>query len=918
LPELAIQYGDFAVWQREWLQGERLERELSYWREQLGGELPTLELPTDRVRPATHTYRGAGEYLELSPALVENLKTLSRREGVTLYMTLLAAFNVLLARYSGQADICIGTPIAGRTRAETEELIGFFVNTLVLRADMSGNPGFREFLAQVRERSLGAYVHQDVPFERLVEELQPSRSLSHTPLFQVMFMLQNAPVGELKLQDLTLSEIDTGVSTAKYDLSLSMTESEEGLNGSLIYNTDLFDAETIQRLLRHFQTLLEAVAADPQRRLSDLSLLTGDERRQLLVEFNDTERDYPREQTIQELFEEQAARRPESLALRCDGQQMSYGELNARANQLAHYLRKRGVGPEATVGILSGRSLELVVGMLAVLKAGGAFVPLDYHHPPQRLASMLEETGARVLLTQERMRDRLPEFNGEVLSLDGEQSLFDGEPTTNPEARNPPEHLAFIYHTSGSTGRPKGVLAVHRGVVNYLAFVAGNYELSERDVVLQVASLTFDASVRDILGTLAGGAKLVLVGDEDARDPLALLRQIEAQGVTCILSIVPTLLRSLVETAAEGVRPGATLRLILASGENLLFSECERARSVFGPQLSLVNQYGATECTMSQTFHRVRETEAQGVVPAGRPISNTQVFILDGRLEPCPVGVAGEVHIGGAGLARGYLRSPELTALKYIPHPHAREAGARLYKTGDRARYLPDGRIELLGRLDQQLKVRGMRIEPGEIEGALGAHENVRACVVVAREDAPGDQRLVAYVVLRRTQEGEGLRAHLKERLPAHMLPSAFVVLDALPLTSNGKIDRAALPAPDRSANESAPSFVAPRTPLEESLCGIWAEILGVGRVGVEDNFFELGGHSLLATQVMSRIRKTLQIELPLRALFEQPTVASLAVLLEPGARSELSEMEKIAQILRQVNELSPDEARALLVNRKS
>jgi amino acid adenylation domain-containing protein len=728
-----------------------------------------------------------------------------------------------------------------------------------------------------------------------------------------MFMMQNASSGQLELQELSLSEIDVGVTGAKYDLSLSMTESEEGLNGSLIYNCDLFDATTIRRLLGHFQTLLEGIASDPQQRLFDLPLLTESERRQLLVEYNRTQSDYPRERCIQQLFEEQAARRPEAVALQFDGVEISYGELNKRANRLAHHLRRRGVGPEVTVGILMGRSRELVVGLLGVLKAGGAYVPVDVNYPARRLSLMLEEAGAHILLTQERWRDRLTEFKGEVLSIDAEQTLCVGEQTTNLEPLNNPEHLAYIYYTSGSTGRPKGVLSTHRGVVNYLAFVVRNYELTERDVVLQVASLTFDASVRDILAPLVAGAKLVLVGDDDARDPLLLLSKITEQRVTCILSIVPALLHTLLESAAGAVQLYETLRLILASGEHLLLSECLRARSVFGRQLSIFNQYGATECTMSQTFHRVHETNPQGVAPAGKPIFNTQVFILDRQLNLCPVGVAGEVHIGGIGMARGYLLSPELTALKFIPHPHAEEAGARLYKTGDLARYLPDGNIELFGRLDHQLKVRGMRVEPGEIESALCGHENVRASVVIAREDAPGDKRLVAYVVLRHQHEGEDLRAFLKERVPEHMLPSAFVMLDALPLNTNGKVDRAALPAPEKSATVSSKTYVAPRTTVEELLCDIWAEILGVEQVGIEDNFFELGGHSLLATQVMSRIRQTLRIELPLRSLFEQPTVATLAATLEPDARSELSEMEKLAQILKRVDELSPDEARALL-----
>lgn len=911
LPELPIQYADFAIWQREWLTGERLEEQLSYWREKLSGALPVLELPTDRLRPAIQGHRGAHEAFDLPEALSRKIRSFSNDEGVTLFMTLLAAFKVLLHRYTGQTDICVGMPIANRTRSETESLIGFFINNLVLRSNLKGNPTFRSFLAQVREETLSAYAHQDMPFEKLVEELQPDRSMSYMPFFQVSFMVQNAFSGEAPLlQDLNTSDWEYDVQSAKYDLSFSITELENSLFVLSVYNRDLFDKATIKRLLRHYQILLDNIVANPEQRIAELSLLTEEEQL-LFAEVNDTQAEYPAAKRIHELFEEQAARRPEAIAVVFDGRELTYEELNRQANRLARHLRRYGVGPETIVGVLMERSLEMVVGLLGVLKAGGAYLPLDLNYPEQRLAAMLEESRVNLILTQERWQKSLPEFKGTVLCLDSDLASFRDEEASNLRTLNHPESLAFVFYTSGSTGKPKGVMATQRSAVNYLAHIVRDYQVSDVDVVLQTASLSFDASVRDIIGPIIAGAKLVLVPDYDVKDPFALLSQIKEHGVTCILSVVPTMLRSLTDAAADSGTTRSTLRLILTSGESLSLAECARVRALLGEHVSIFNQYGATECTMSSTRYRTPEALSSGKALAGKPIANSKVYILDANFRQCPVGVSGEIHIGGVGVARGYLLSPDLTALKYIPDPFSKNAGARLYRTGDLGRFLRSGEIELHGRVDRQVKVRGIRIEPGEIETVLNDHENVREAVVIVREDTPGNQRLVAYVVLR--QPDNNLRAFVKARVPDHMVPACFVVMDKLPVTPNGKVDYAALPVPDETSFDSVKEFVAPRTPVEETLAQIWREILEIERVGIYDNFFELGGHSLLATQVVSRVRKTFKVDLPLRAIFDSPTIAGLATTVESMSRMESDETEKLAQLVKQIDQLSINEIKVLL-----
>jgi amino acid adenylation domain-containing protein len=876
LPQLPIQYADFAHWQRQWLQGEVLAAQLSYWQQQLAGAQTVLELPTDRPRPAVQTFRGATQFLTLAEPLSQKLKTLSQRSGVTLFMTLLAAFQTLLYRYTGQEDICIGSPIANRNRSETEELIGFFVNTLVLRTDMSENPSFQELLGRVREVTLGAYAHQDLPFEQLVEALQPERNLSHQPLFQVMFVLQNAPMSALELPDLTLSSLEMESSTAKFDLTLSIEDTEQGLVGSLEYNTDLFDAATISRMLEHFQTLLEGIVANPDQRLSDLPLLTQLERQQLLVEWNDTQVDYPKHLCIHQLFEAQVERTPDAVAVVFEDQQLTYGELNRRANQVAHHLRSLDVGPDSLVGICVERSLEMVIGLLGILKAGGAYVPLDPDYPSERLAYMLSDSQVPVLLTQEKLMSRLSEHQARVVCLDKDWGVTLTENEENPVSGVKPENLAYVIYTSGSTGKPKGVLVTHQGLCNLGSAQIRLFDLRSDSRVLQFASFSFDASISEIVMALCSGAMLCL-GTRESLLPGHTLMQFLLEHAITHMTLPPSALATLPTEELPA------LQNIIVAGEacsTALFAQWSKGRRFF-------NAYGPTESTVCATVYECPNGSRK--LPIGRPIINTQVYILDPHLQPVPVGVPGELYIGGAGLARGYLNRPELTSEKFICNPFSDEPGARLYKTGDLGRYLSDGNIEFLGRLDDQVKIRGFRIELGEIETVLGQHPAVNEAVVVVREDVPGNKRLVAYVVLNASSAPsmqELLHHFLKQQLPEYMVPSALVLLEALPLTPNGKIDRRTLPAPDMARPEWSGALVSPRTPVEKQLAGIWADVLGLQQVGIHDNFFEVGGDSILSIQIIARANQA-GLKLTPKHLFQHQTIAELAEVAGTGEANQ-------------------------------
>jgi amino acid adenylation domain-containing protein/non-ribosomal peptide synthase protein (TIGR01720 family) len=879
LPELPLQYADYAAWQREWLQGEALERQLAYWRTQLGGELPVLELPTDKPRPALQTYNGGYETFLLPASLSEALRGLSRREGATLYMTLLAAWQALLSCHTGQEDIVVGSPIAGRNRGETEDLIGFLVNTLVLRVNLSGDPTFGELVRRVKEVSLGAYAHQDVPFEKLVEELQPERDLSRSPLFQVAFVYQNAGQETLQLPDLKLSSFNDDRQTAKFDLTLTMAERDGRLRGLLVYNSDLFEEATMKRMLGRFEVLLEAAALTPDARLSALPVLTETERRLLLHDWNRTAADYPRQSCVHELFEQQAALTPEAVALVYGDEEVTYRELNERANRLAHHLRGVGVGAESRVGLCVGRSAALVVGLLGILKAGGAYVPLDPSYPAERLAWMMEDAGVAALVSEEAAVEELPAFWGPVVCLDDDEVTLAAYDVENPSATATADNLAYVIYTSGSTGQPKGISIVHRAITRLVCNT--NYiTLGPEDRVAQASNSSFDAATFEIWGALLHGARLVGISKEVALSPAEMGRELREQGVSALF-LTTALFNQLAE-AAPGCFRG--VRHLLFGGEAV---DARRVRQVLrdGKPERLLHVYGPTESTTFATWHPVEEVGEEDVtVPIGRPLSNTELYVLDARLRPVAVGVVGELYIGGDGLARGYLKRPALTAERFVPHPFASEAGARLYRTGDLVRYLAGGEVEFVGRADHQVKVRGFRIELGEIETVLGRHAAVKDVAVVARPDERGDRRLVAYVVPTDGEawpEAGAWRSWLKERLPDYMIPSAFVEMAQLPLTPNGKVDRKALPAPAEARAEVRGEQTGARTPTEELVAGIFCELLGVAEVGREEDFFELGGHSLLATQLVSWVREAFGVEVPLRTVFERPTVAGLAEAVE-------------------------------------
>ncbi len=876
LPELPVQYADFAAWQREWLRAEVLDEQLAYWKGRLGGAPPVLELPTDHPRPAVQRHRGARRERTLPAELRGALLHLSRREGATLFMVLLAALEALLWRYGGQTDLVVGSPIANRTRREVEGLVGFFVNTLALRTDVSGDPTFCELVRRVREVALGAYQHQDLPFEKLVEELRPERSLSHHPLFQVMFVLQNAPRETLQLPGLSLSpQRMEEATTAKFDLLLSVVEGAAGLGVGLGYDADLFEPSTIDRMLGHYEALLRAAVRDPGARLSELSLLAAGERRRVLREWNATSVAFP-ERSIGEVFEEAARARPEAVAVVHGSERLSYGELEARSNQLARYLRTRGVGVESRVGICLERSMELVVGLLGIVKAGGAYVPLDPEYPRDRLELLARDAGISVILTQERLRGRLSGCGAELVSLDEEWGRIGEEGTEAIRSEVGPEHLAYVTYTSGSTGVPKGVEVRHRGVLRLL-FGADYAEFGPGEAFLQLAPVSFDASTLEIWGPLLHGGRCVLFPGR-VPTPGQLGEVLRREGVTT-LWLTASLYNAVVDEAPE-VLEG--LKQLLIGGEALSVPHVKKGLERL-PGTRIINGYGPTEGTTFTCCYPIpREIGDVRSIPIGRPIGNTRVYVLDERMEPLPVGVAGELFIGGDGLARGYLRRPELTAETFVPDPFGPGPGGRLYRTGDRARYLEDGRVEYLGRLDDQVKVRGYRIEPGEIEAALLGQGQVRQCAVVVREDAPGDKRLVGYVVW---QEGEAgrvaeVRGYLRTKLPEHMVPGALVALAELPLTPNGKVDRRALPAPEGRL-ERAAAYVAPASEWERAVAAVWREVLGTETVGLDDNFFELGGHSLLLVEVHRRLT-TLFPEgaLEVVELFEHPTVRSLAARL--------------------------------------
>ena len=895
LTDLLIQYADFAHWQREWLQGEVLETQLAYWRQQLK-QVAMLDLPTDRQRSPVQSYRGTTQQIEIPQGLTEALEALSQQAGVTLFMTLLAAFQTLLYRYTGQTDVAVGSPIANRNRSELEGLIGFFVNSLVLRTNLSGDPTFRELLERVREVALAAYAHQDLPFEKLVEELHPERHLSRNPLFQVVFALQNAPMKQLELPGLTLKSSTFETKTTRFDLELYLWECSEdfrslwgdgwnhsiGLRGVMVYNTDLFDQATILRLLDSFQTLLEGLAANPNQRLSELPILTPLQQ-QLRMEWNQTQRDYPHSQCIHQQFEEQVQRSPDTVAVQFGDHCFTYRELNNGSNQLARYLRKLGVGTGSRVGVCMERSAEMIAALLGILKAGGAYVPLDPAYPFDRLRWMIQDAEVSVLLTQRQLtqRQEAEQFEESELKLvcldrDWEAIAQASEDTLETQTRA--HDLAYIVYTSGSTGTPKGVAVPHRAV-NRLVCNPDYIQWESSDRVAQVSNISFDAATFEIWGALLNGAQLVGIDREVSLSPLAFAAQLQQQQIR-VLFLTTALFNQM---AQETPTAFSGLRYLLFGGEAVDPRSVQAVLRQGAPQ-HLLHLYGPTESTTFASWYEVENVDdTDASIPIGRPIANTQIYLLDSYLKPVPIGVRGELYIGGHGLALGYWKRPELTAERFIADPF--NAASRLYKTGDLARYSADGNLEFLGRMDDQVKLRGFRIELGEIETVLSQHPAVQAAIVLLHEGLlqpdSHDKRLVAYIVSRQQPHptASDLRGFLKSKLPDYMVPSAFAVLDALPLTANGKVDRRALSAiaPATERAESQP----PQTAIEQTLAPLWHQILGLEQIGIHDNFFELGGHSLLATQLMSRVRDAFQIEVPLRSLFETPTIAGLAKSIE-------------------------------------
>lgn len=917
LPAGGAPYTDFIRYQAGILKGPEGERLRSFWKQQLAGELPELNLPVDKQRPRTRFPCGGTHHFSITGDLYRSIVSFARSSGATLYTFLLASFQALLMRYSSDEEILIGTPMASRPRKEDELTVGCYINPIVLRGTISADSTFEELLRRTRKTFTDAFEHRHYPFPLLVEQLSPARDPSKSPIFQVMFnFLNRQTLGEVAnllyrdksgalagesvgFGDLKMRPFAMDQEEGQLDLALEIIDNNHSLTGLLKYSTDLYEEGTIARMASHFEILLQGIVSHPKERLSELPLLTAEERHQILVEWNATEVDYPKDKCLHEVFEGQVERTPDSVALGFETKYLSYRELNERANQLGRFLRSLGVGPEVLVGVYVERSIEMVIALYGILKAGGAYVPLDPEYPDERVRFMIEDSQLPVLLTQEHLAGKVPGYSGKVVCLDSEWGVISRESADNLESGATADNLAYVIYTSGSTGKPKGVMNTHRGICNRLLWMQEAYPLTGADRVLQKTTFSFDVSVWEFFWPLLFGARLVIAQPGGHRDSAYLVDIITKEGITT-LHFVPSMLQIFLEE--EGAEKCRSIRRVICSGEALPY----KLQMKFFERLDteLHNLYGPTEAAVDVTYWPCQRDSSLPIVPIGRPVANTQTYILNGYMQPVPIGVCGELHIGGVQVARGYLNRPELTAEKFIPDLFSTQVGAMLYKTGDLCRYLPDGNIEYLGRNDFQIKIRGLRIEIGEIEAVLTQHPEVREAVVVAREDVPGDKRLVAYLTGKQKTEinPDKLREFLKVKLPVYMVPAAFVQLETFPLTGSGKVDRRALPAP-KGGRQTEKAYEAPKGRAEQIISKIWQEILEVEEVGIHDNFFDLGGHSLLLVRMRNRLEEHFEKEISIVDMFQRPTIQDLAKFLSDEQKGEPS-FDRIQERARKQKEI--------------
>ena len=897
LPDLQIQYADYAIWQKEKFTSEIREKQLNYWKQQLADIPPLLELPTDKPRPPIQSFRGGIWEFSINSNLSQKIRTLTQQSDATLFMTMLAAFVILLYRCSGQDDILIGSPMAGRNRQEIQSLIGYFVNTVVLRTKLTGNPNFREILNQVRQVATDAHNYQDIPYNQVVEALNPQRNLSYNPVFQILFDLQHSLTDKLQLPGLTLQPFLGEHSTSKFDLSLIIEDRGTELIGAWEYSSDLFTQEAISRITENFQTLLNGIVNNPETPINQLPIISAFEQQQILEKWNNTQQDYPESFCIHELFTQQVIKTPDAIAVKFGNQQLTYTQLNQKANQLANYLQNCGVTSEVLVGLYLERSLDILIAILAILKAGGAYLPLDPKYPQTRLTDILNDSQVSIILTQEKLLTSLSSplprgetpltpYQGKIILLDTDLTIISQQNIETPISAIKPDNLAYVIYTSGSTGKPKGVMITHQNIVNHATSIIDKYQINSHDRILQFTTFIFDVAAEEIFPAWLSGATLIICPQEMVTNLIEFSQFLAQESLTVVNLPTPYWQEWVLEIDRKVSQIPDSLRLVITGSDQVLPEKLALWQKLVTEKrqnIQWINAYGLTETTITSTVYQLPvnyQLNTTHSVPIGRPIANTEIYILDQNLQPVPIGIPGELHIGGAGLARGYLNRKQLTNEKFISNPISSSKSSRLYKTGDLARYLPDGNIEFLGRIDYQVKIRGFRIELGEIEAVLAQHPLVKSSAVIVREIQPGNKQLVAYVVTEdHSNIQQDLRSFLKKNLPDYMLPAFFVRLAELPLTPTGKINRRALSALMLELNHEI-DYILPRNPLEQKLAEIWCQVLGLEKVSVEENFFNLGGHSLATIQIISRIRETLKIDLPLQYLFTEPTIAGLTKII--------------------------------------